>query len=181
MPVLNEGFIFRRHAPLDVRNAFHRHSAKRPLFLPSHAFYKFSELDLFRGDDLGKRCVGQPISPWWCSVSPLTGTADDVLDGLISQARRWGIPVAELARVKLAIKREFNRPYCPGLPLARVLRIRLIKPVYGFYGRATSQQDDSIPLAHPPPRPRLLGGGYQVWIPNLTAEHFQSMRILLLQ
>ena len=174
MPILNETFDFGRDAPTGVQAAFENQSAKRNLFPSSTELFKFTEFDMFQPDRQGNRAVGTLVSPWWCSVLPLA--PDDLgFDGLVTAARKAGKSTLEFARDWLAVKYAWNTLASTQLGLARVQRIRLQKPVYGFFGKVQRQDNDKVPLSKPGRsggRASIKGGGIQIWIPNLTADYF---------
>ena len=174
MPILNETFDFGRDAPAGVQAAFENKTAKRNLFPAGSELYKFTEFDMFQPDRQGNRAQGTTVSPWWCSVLPLC--PDDLgFDGLIAAARKAGKSTLEFAREWLAVKFSWNALASSQLGLAKVQRIRLNKPVYGFYGKVQRQANDRVPLSNPGRAggpAALMGGGVQIWIPNMTAAYF---------
>ncbi len=66
------------------------------------------------------------------------------------------------------VKRAFARP--PG-------KVKLTESVWGFTGQASGQRefkDERVELQHV----FLIGGGWQVWIPNLTPRHLMMLSVL---
>jgi hypothetical protein len=182
MPVLNDTYDFGRDAPGSVKAAFENQTAKRHLFSQGTELYKFTEFEMFQPDAQGNRGVGARVSPWWCSVLPLS-TDDLGLDGLIAAARQANKSALEFAREWLAVKYSWNALASSQLGLAKVQRIRLLKPIYGFFGKVQRQANDKVPLHKPGRtggRASLMGGGTQIFIPGLTAEHFLQVAVLLL-
>jgi hypothetical protein len=174
VPHLNEAIAFSKDAPEYVRAAFVRQSARRLPLPDGTELYKFTAFDFYPVGRDGKGQAGAAVSPWWCLVDPLPGTDDKGLDGLVAAAKAAGVPTVEYAREVLAVMFGWNALASSQLGMAKVLMIRLTKPVYGFYGQCQRMPNDQAPLHKAPAkaRPSLTGGAYQLWIPNLTAEHF---------
>lgn len=182
MPVLNETLAFGKDAPAYVRAAFVGQTARRYLFPQGTRLYKFTAFGFFPVGRDGTGAAGAAVSPWWCSVDPIPGTDDTGLDGLIAAAKAAGVPTVEYARERLAVMFGWNALADTQLGLAKVLRVVLTQPVYGFYGKCQRMPNDRAPLQKPPAgQPAsLAGGAYQIWIPNLTADYFTATGTSLL-
>lgn len=182
MPALNETYDFNRDAPGYVQAAFVGKSARRFLFPAGTRLYKFTEFDVFPVDRKGQGQVGKAISPWWCAVDGVPGTDDPGLDGLIQAAKAAGMSTGAYAREVLAVMFAWNTLAVSQLGMAKVLRITLTSPAYGFYGKCQRMPNDQSPLhkAQGKTRASITGGAYQIWLPNLTAEHFNATGAFLL-
>ncbi|MGL4421344.1 MAG: hypothetical protein ACRCZF_11805, partial [Gemmataceae bacterium] len=73
-----------------------------------------------------------------------------------------------------AVMFEWNGLSISQLGMARIQRVRLTEPVYGFLGQCQRMPNDAAPLASSGGAGTgyLPGGGYQLWIPNLTSKSF---------
>lgn len=170
MPVLNEELCFLHVHPGDpartaqVQAAFVGKTARRTPLPAGTALYKFTQFAV----------SGPRVTPWWASVTPLPGFGDPGLDGHLAAARAAGLTVLEYARQRFAVMFEWNTlggPAAGQHGLARVERVRLTAPVYGFAGLC--QQMWESPRAAQ--KGRILrqpvvwrGGAVQLYIPNLT-------------
>lgn len=128
--------------------------------------FKFTEHPLF---------TGGRISPWWAFVSG--GPAGDPgLDGVVSAARRSGRPVGDFIRDWFAVMVEWNALSVTQSGLWRVQRVRLLEPVFGFYGPCQRVIGNRQPLAHPlQDQSAFAGGALQLYIPNLSGEHVMGV------
>lgn len=173
MPALNESLVF-GHTPEWVRKAFQNSNARRHKFDVGWELFKFTQFEAFQPDRAGNRALGAPLSPWWCSMLPVPGTPIPGLDQLIEEARNLGLTLLEYAREYLAVMHSWNSLADTQIGLAKLQKVRLIKPVYGFYGKVQRQANDRVPLRNPGRlggRAFLAGGAIQIWIPNLTADY----------
>ena len=130
-----------------VQNAFLGRTALRmPLFAGTK---------LFKHTDRPLVHVDGRISPWWALVEP-GNAADPGLAGEIARAESMGVAVAELARARFAVTNQWSS-------MSDLMVIELIVPAIGYYGRCAAQRMDETEA-----RVVFIGGGWQVWIPNLT-------------
>ncbi len=90
-------------------------------------------------------------SPWWMDWNEVNQA--------LSLSSRYNIVPSEMLRGELAIAPKFN-PKLDGL-----VQIILSKPVYVWKGKASSQKVEERMLC-------LIGGGSQLYIPNLKADEF---------
>ncbi len=173
MPALNEDLNFLHVHPgnpvatAQVQAAFVGKSARRTLLPAGTALYKFTQWAV-------SNASGARVTPWWASVAPLAGFDDPGLSGHLAAAQQSGMTVLEYARHQFAVMFEWNTlggPAAGQHGLARVERVRLTAPVYGFAGRC--QQMWESPRAAQ--KGRILrqpvvwrGGAVQLYIPNLT-------------
>jgi hypothetical protein len=177
MSLLNESLVF-VHEPADVQAAFIGKAARRTLLSAGLELYKFT------GYDVVPNRAGAYYSPWWASVQPLAGTSDPGLDGHIAAARSAGLPMLTYARATFAVMLGWNALGVVQSGLAKVVRIRLTQSVYGFGGLCQRMQETVPPErvvgrlnVHQSPLkpPTFMGGAYQLYIPNLTAIHVQTI------
>ena len=177
MPVLNDSLVF-LHEPANVQAAFVGKSARRTLLPAGLELYKFT------GYDAVPQRAGANYSPWWAPVNPLPGTPDPGLDGHVAAAKATGLPMLAYAREVFAVMLGWNSLGVPQSGLAKVVRVRLTQPVYGFAGLCQRMREvvpahrvvgrvnvHQSPL-HPP---TFAGGAYQLYIPNLTAAHLLAV------
>ena len=161
MPVLNDTLVF-QHEPPGVQAAFVRKAARRTLLPAGLELYKFTGFDVIPSR------AGANYSPWWAAVQPLPGTADPGLDGHVAAARTAGQSMLAYARETFAVMLGWNALSLPQTGLARVVRIQLTQPVYGFGGLCQRMRE-----AVPPNRvvgrvnnsrstPIFMGGAYQL-------------------
>ncbi|HMP03192.1 MAG TPA: hypothetical protein PKD86_17645 [Gemmatales bacterium] len=172
MPALNDSLVF-VHAPAGVRQAFQCGTARRHEFAAGWELFKFTGFEAFQPDRRGNRSLGTPLSPWWCSILPVPGTDIPGLDDYRSQADQLGLSMLEYAREYLAVMHSWNSLADTQMGLAKIQKVKLQKPVYGFYGKVQRQANDRVPLRQPGRlggRSFLAGGAIQIWIPNLTSE-----------
>ena len=148
MAVLNAEFDF-RIADQDVRKAFLGGYAEKRMLIAGTKLYKHTSYGLIGPD--GK------ITPWWSSTAPIA--ADDPgQEGSQARAGNIGASDQEFARARGAVTRQWNA-------MERVLHAILVQPVYGFAGRCSGQL-----LDNGMPNVVLIGGAFQLWIPNLTSS-----------
>jgi hypothetical protein len=146
--ILNDTIRFEM-APENVRKAFRRQQATKKLLHSGHQLYKFTGYSLFRPDG--------SVTPFWFSVSPIT-PGDTGLAGLQERSVVLTSEASTTARARGAVTRQWN-------PMTGLLRARLVAPVYGFIGQCSGQ-----PIDEAPSNVFFIGGAWQLWIPNLTAQ-----------
>ena len=86
------------------------------------------------------------------------------------RAARLGKPHREFARARAAISDQFDNS------MSDLLVVTLHEAVWGFAGQASGQpefRDDQVELRHV----ILIGGAWQVWIPNLTSRHVTALPV----
>ena len=159
---LNESLRFRDVDPI-VKRAFLRAPEKIQLYA-SVQLYKWTNRPL-----LGR----QGISPWWSFVESTRLPNGTIAEGFrVSEERaaRLGRMHRDYAKVRAAISGEFHNS------MTDLLVIRLNEPVWGFAGQAAGQPEfakDHVGLQHV----FLIGGAWQVWIPNLTERHVTALPV----
>lgn len=182
MPVLNETLVF-AHEPAGVQAAVVGKSARRTLLMSGMELYKFT------GYDVVPNRAGSNYSPWWAAIVPLPGTPDPGLDGHVAAAQAAGLSMLEYARETFAVMLGWNSLGIPQSGLAKVVRIRLTQPVYGFGGLCQRMRETINPkrvIGKVNPRqspmnpPTFMGGAYQLYIPNLTAAHVHGIGMSLI-
>lgn len=152
-------------APDQVKLAFtSRFGVHRVLLDAATRLYKFTEHPLS-----GPRGV----TPWWhfldaCTVKLETGAPFQVpgYDTARQRAARIGVPDRDFGRARSAVSREWNR-------MTRLVKIRLNQKTYAFFG-----QNAGMPLDGEAPDPhavKLIGGNYQLFVPNLNASHVRQI------
>ena len=156
MAVLNESLSFER-AELKVRRAFLRSPEKIRLDPPAR-LYRWANPSSFDG---------LHIAAWWSFVESTPLPSGKVAEGfLVSEERatRIGRSHQKFARARVAISDQF------GNTMAELLMVKVVQPVWGFAGQASGQRefaDSDVEVRHV----FLIGGAYQLWIPNLTLRH----------
>ncbi len=156
MPILNEGITFDQ-LPANNRAPFVGRGTPR-LFPVGWEFYKYTKYPL--------AAVG-PVSPWWSSVKPLD-VNDPGLEGSLQRAGRLGVDPQRFARARAAVTQQWNS-------MDHLLRIRLVRPVYGLVGRCSAQLvDDTLQTQAEKDENRkkvvFIGGAWQAFIPGLTRD-----------
>lgn len=136
--------------PDDVKRAFIGQQAELREFLAGTQFYKFTDRPL-----LGS---GSYVTPWWSGVDPLD-SSDPGLNGVHARAQDLGVDPAKFARARSAVTLQWNS-------MTGLLVVQLIQPVCGFVGRCSHQRMDAGD-----PKVVFIGGGWQVYVPNLTPNH----------
>jgi|SRR5215472_443543 len=145
MSIVNERYSFERDAPPGCRAAF-TSPPKRTLFLPGTEFCRIVTAENPRTGDTGNEIFG---SPWWFSRATLRQ--------IVARAGPKGLGVSDVARIQLAIAKEFN----PKMDWICVMY--LAQSAYGWSGKAARQ------LARDGANIYLGGGAEQVFLPNLAA------------
>ena len=144
-----------------VRRAFLRRPEKVLLKSPKR-LYRWSNRPLFEEDR---------ISPWWSFVDSMTLPSGMVVDGFrVSEerAQRINRTHREFARTRAAISGEFRNT------MTNLIVVQLTKDVWGLAGQASGQPEfakEQVDLQHV----FLIGGAYQVWIPNLTRADMHAL------
>lgn len=142
----------------DLRRAFLGHKAEtKERLLPGSKLYKWTQHPL----------VGpKGITPWWSFLEDRTlanGSRVEGLAKLQEYAQRLSATDSRYHRTRLAVTKQWNQ-------MNRPLVIQLLKPVWGFAGKASGQlEDQTVSNVY------LIGGAYQIWIPNLTLAHLQQV------
>lgn len=115
------------------------------------------------GTKLQKRVTSQVeynrLSEWW-----ILKTDGDLQE---ERAALMGINLADMVRARQAVRNDWQAD------LEQIVYGQLIKPVYGWVGRAKWQ-----PLNSYEPKVVLIGGGQQICIPNLTNLHLRLLHSL---
>ena len=202
MPILNEELSFLHVHPGDparsagIHATFTGKAARRTLLAAGTELYKFT------GYGVMPTRPGGAVSPWWASVSPLAGHPDPGLAGHLAAAEAAGQPVAEYAREVFAVMLNWNTLGLTQTGLAKIERIRLTVPVYGFAGPCQRMRESlgaagearrmvhkSTPGGkslvrhawkspeHSPPT--FMGGAIQIYLPNLTTADIVTVGSLL--
>ena len=154
--LLNEGLHF-ESVDATVKRAFLRSPEKLLIAARAH-LYRWTDNPLNQG---GK------ISPWWSFVETTQLPSGAIADGfrvLEERAKRLRRSHREFARSRAAISGQFNNR------LSNLLVIELSESVWGFAGQASGQPEfaeDQPELSNV----ILIGGAYQVWVPNLTPRY----------
>lgn len=175
-----------------VHATFVGKAARRTLLPAGHELYKFT------GYGVMPTRAGGDVSPWWASVVPLPGHPDPGLDGHLAAAAAAGLPVIEYAREAFAVMLNWNTLGVVQTGLAKIERIRLTQPVYGFAGACQRMREslgaggERRRMAHkttaggkplvreawksPEHRPpTFMGGAVQIYLPHLTTAHVTAL------
>jgi hypothetical protein len=114
------------------------------------------------------------ISPWWSFVDSTrlpSGTLAEGFRVAEERAQRLGRSHREFARTRAAISEQFDNA------MTNLLMVRLNTDAWGLAGQASGQPEFAqkrADLQHV----FLIGGAYQVWIPNLSARDVQEIPAL---
>lgn len=161
MAYLNETKDFASISTLDDRRAF---LAGRPeskeLLNTETKLYKWTQHPL-----IGRR----GITPWWSLVDSLklkTGTTVPSLEKIHEWCSNIGVHEREYARALSAVTEQWNT-------MSKPLFIELIQPVWAWIGKVSGQKKDQNDA-----KIFFIGGNYQVWLPNLTAQHLKQIAAL---
>jgi hypothetical protein len=157
--ILNEGLRF---ADVDatVKRAFLGVPA-RILLLPAVRLYKWTSHPLIGGSG---------ITPWWFFVKTTRLPGGMVAEGFRTSEERTariGESHRDLARARAAISGQFHNT------MKDLLVIQMKIQVWAFAGQASGQREfaDDHHLQHV----YLIGGAYQVWVPNLTSQDVREL------
>ena len=154
--ILNEDLRF-ESVGSSVKRAFVRVPEKIRL-APGQQFYKWTSNPL-----LG----GRGITPWWSFVESTRLPSGVIAEGFQvaeQRAARLGKTPRDFARARAAVSGQF------GNSMSDLLVVSLNLSAWGFVGQASGQRefaDDRADLRHV----FLIGGAWQVWIPNLESRH----------
>jgi hypothetical protein len=111
------------------------------------------------------------ISPWWMSLTGIdagdVGVRGEYVRSQNASEAKGLAALSQLMRARLAVCYDWT-PQFKYFIAAWVRR-----PVYALYGRAASQPVH----AKKPTNVVFIGGGYQLYIPNLTAEDVQFVKL----
>ena len=113
--------------------------------------------------------ASRPGGPWWTLVNPLTladGTVIPGLQNLHEWGARLGVHERDYARVRSAVTKQWNN-------MRRPLFLELIQSLCAWIGKASGQLEDENE-----PNVFLIGGNYQVWLPNLTMRYVKQVSAL---
>jgi hypothetical protein len=147
-----------------VKRAFLR-TPEKMLLTPGVRLYKWTGRRLHEGPE---------ITPWWSFVERTRLPSGAVAEGFrVSEERaaRLGRSHREFARARAAISDQFANT------MSNLLVVQTRLPVWGFAGQASGQPefaDDQPALKHV----LLIGGAYQVWVPNLTRGHVAQLPVI---
>lgn len=137
--------------PVEHQEAFTGLHHEKRLFQPATEFYKYTQGQLFDNQER--------VSPWWFSVKPLSSD-DPGLEGLLEYANRLNVSPEHYARVRGAVSQHWNT-------MSGLLKMHLIRPVYGFVGICSHQRiDDTSENSNVV----FIGGATQAYLPNLTRQ-----------
>jgi hypothetical protein len=140
--ILNADFVFSA-APAQVVGAF-RGSVEKRLIGVGAKLFKFT--------DTGR--TGDRVSPWWLPHAPMR-SQDTGYAGLAERASRLAVSESTFIRARNAVTHEWNT-------MESLLIVVVNQPVWGFYGLTRSQR-----VTTGIGNVAWIGGGYQLWIPNL--------------
>lgn len=161
--ILNEDLRFDGVHPT-VKRAFLR-TPEKMLLTGGVRLYKWTDRRLNDGPG---------ITPWWSFVERTRLPSGAVADGFrVSEERaaRLGRSHREFARARAAISDQFANT------MSNLLMVQMRLPAWGFAGQASGQRefaDDQPELGHV----FLIGGAYQVWVPNLTRGYVDQMPVI---
>jgi hypothetical protein len=145
MGAVNDSFSFERDTSPGARSAFSS-PPKRTLFPEGVEFCRIVTTANKRTGEKGNEIFG---SPWWFSR--------ETFRKIVSRADPKGLGISEVARIDLAVAKEFN----PKMDWFCV--IYLTRPAYGWTGKAARQ------LAREGANIYWGGGADQVFLPNLAS------------
>ena len=150
--MLNENLYFNQ-IPAHAQMAFKGQTAEKRLFPAGSEFYRWGKINT---------SSSQPLSPWWSSTNPLTND-DPGLAGNQEYAAKLGITLSEYERSRKAISFGWNN-------LDNSIRINLLEPACGFVGKCSHQLWSAEAEDKHLNNVNFIGGGYQVYLPNLTLD-----------
>jgi len=159
--------------PEFVRSAFQTKFGmpSKDRLLNGMMLYKFNDFSTLHGPQ------SNALSPWW---SPYNAYKQDAgWDQKLKMAKANGISVREWGRLTSAVKENWNS-------LNFLLVITLNTPVHGFFGGfAQMARIDAGQASKMRPgeakamgSKNIPGGATQFYIPNLTADHVASWRVM---
>jgi hypothetical protein len=156
MAVLNEGFVW-ESAPESDRKAFLGGRAEKRLLPSGTRLYKYTQYAMVHP-------TRGTVTPWWSSIKPLH-PSDPGYEKNEQYAQNLNVSGKDYTRARWAVTKQWNS-------LEKVLHAELLLPVYGFAGRVSAQPLDQDDKAR---KVLLIGGAWQLWIPNLTAAHIHQI------
>lgn len=155
--ILNSDIQFQTLNP-QIQRAFLGKQADKKLLKQRHLLYRFHNQDHLM----------PPITAWWSSVEPVN-SLDCGLTQLIVRANRLQAQLNHFARTQNAVSQNW------GNSMNYLLTVELRIPVYAFVGRASHQLiDGNNPGTQ---NVFFIGGGVQLWIPNLESSHIQVLDV----
>ena len=156
---LNDTYDFVKQAKPEHQAAFtKRYGVHRVLVKSGTVLCKLTEHGLvFNG----------AITPWWnyfhaATITLPNGTVASVPGFSVAQAqaKQLGATDEQFGRARSAVTNQWNK-------MTNLLKAKLNVDAYGWFG-----QNSGMPLDEAVPDPRkvmLIGGAFQVYIPNLKA------------
>ncbi len=158
---LNDALRF-EDAPATVKGAFLRTPEKIQVNA-GRQLYKWTTYQLLK----------EPITPWWSFVESTRLPSGAMAEGFRvaeERARRIGRSHREFARARAAISDRFDNS------MSDLLVVTLTEPVWAFAGQASGQPEfkaDEAERRHV----FLIGGAWQLWVPNLTLRHVTALPV----
>ena len=160
---LNEDLDFEGGADATVKGAFIREKIMAKELLPTGTrLYKWTQFPL-----AGKK----GITPWWSFADERRLESGIVIPGIKQSeiyAERLKVSQKDFARAQSAVTKAWNQ-------MDNLLMIVLLKPVWGFIGRASGQNFEEESVDPDKKNVFWIGGAYQVWIPNLTTDDVKEI------
>ena len=114
------------------------------------------------------------VAPWWSPLDPYEddpGFAERLKLAAVLDLDGTGTSIRQLSRIFTAIREDWGA-------LNFLIKARVKKPVYGFYGQASGQARIGSGPSKADPKiegqvqsSRLVGNAHQFYIPNLTIDH----------
>ena len=150
--MLNNELGFCEVAP-NVLDAFLGRNALVRLLFAGTKLYKHTDQPLLRPDGT--------FSPWWALAEP-NNPDDPGLAGEVERAEGLGASTADFARARFAVTKQWNS-------MSNLMLVELLVPAYCLYGRCAAQRVDASEG-----KVVFIGGGCQIWIPNLTIAHVRA-------
>jgi hypothetical protein len=155
--ILNSDVQFQTQNP-QIQRAFLGKQADKKLLKQRHLLYRFHS----------KAHLISPITAWWSSVEPIN-SLDCGLNQLIVRANRLQAQLHHFARTQNAVSQNW------GNSMKYLLIAELRCPAFAFVGRASHQLVDGTNLGSQ--NVYFIGGGVQLWIPNLETTHIQLLEV----
>jgi hypothetical protein len=155
--ILNSDIQFQSLNP-QIQRAFLGKQADKKLLNRRHLLYRFHN----------QAYLTPPITAWWSSVEPIN-SLDCGLTQLIVRANRLQAQLNHFARTQNAVSHNW------GNSMTYLLTAELRIPAYTFVGRASHQLVDGNKLGSQ--NVFFIGGGVQLWIPNLESSHIQLLDV----
>lgn len=155
--ILNWDVQFQNQHPQILR-AFLGKQVEKKLLKPRHQLYRFHSHSQ----------LTPPINAWWSSVEPIN-PLDCGLNQLIVRANRLQAEANHFARTQNAVSWNW------GNSMKYLITVELRIPVYAFVGRASHQLVDQTAIGSQ--NVFFIGGGVQLWIPNLETAHITFLNV----